>query len=148
MSKIMIKNISSSNVFISAPYIRFRRELTPGRSIPVSKEDYDELCFDTGFATLVRGGFLKVTGVEEEEQAIETNEDVMEAQEIYKILSNRDITKFAQFIPKATAAEKDSAIKYAIELHVVDGGFPALFKKYCDIDIVEAVSNTYHATEQ
>ena len=111
---IRIKNISTNLVSLYVPNIHFNRELMPGREIPVSQEEYEELTFDTGFMSLVNGHYVKVTGVEEE-QAVEVVDDVFEASDIEKMLVNNDVTAFAKFIPHATDAEKESAVTLAVE---------------------------------
>jgi hypothetical protein len=63
---IKIKNISTNLVSLYIPNIHFNRELMPGREIPVSQEEYEELTFDPGFMSLVNGHYLKITGIEEE----------------------------------------------------------------------------------
>ena len=64
MSKITVKNISSATVVLSIPEISFNRSLTPGRTIPISQEDYDNLVFDPGVQNMVRGGYIKFEGLE------------------------------------------------------------------------------------
>ena len=130
---IRIKNISTNLVSLYVPNIHFNRELMPGREIPVSQEEYEELTFDAGFMSLVNGHYLKVIGVEEE-QAVEVIENVFEASEIEKMLVNGDVTKFAKFIPNATEAEKESAVTLAVEHKITNAGIVALIKKYCGID--------------
>ena len=46
MDQVSIKNVSSATVVLSVPELKFRRELVPGRTIFVSKEDYKELSED------------------------------------------------------------------------------------------------------
>ena len=48
MSEITIKNISTTTVVLALPDMHFRREIVPGRTIPISKEVYDALIFDPG----------------------------------------------------------------------------------------------------
>ena len=131
MSKITLKNISSSTVVISVPDISFRRELIPGRVIPIKQEEYDALIFDPGVDTLIQGHHIKFDGVEEDEQVIEQTH-AYEASEIKKMIVNHDITAFSKFIPTATDAEKESVIKIAVAEKITDNGFIALIKKYCE----------------
>ena len=63
---IKVKNISNYTIYVIAADYNFHRKLNPGREISVTQEVYDELTFDLGFEKLVRGGALKVTGVNEE----------------------------------------------------------------------------------
>ena len=139
MSKITLKNISSGLVVVVVPDIGFRRELVPGRSVPITEDEYDALVFDPGVDALIQGHTIKIEGVEEEQQAIET-ENVYEAPEIKKMLDDRNIVAFTKFIPNATDAEKDSVVKYAVENKVTDNAFVALIKKYCDVDIINAIN--------
>ena len=144
---IRIKNISTNLVSLYVPNIRFNRELMPGREIPVSQEEYEELTFDAGFMSLVNGHYLKVIGVEEE-QAVEIVENVFEASEIEKMLVSGDVTKFAKFIPNATEAEKESAVTLAVEHKITNAGIVALIKKYCDVDIISAIAAKHDAEEK
>ena len=144
---IRIKNISTNLVSLYAPNIHFNRELMPGREIPVSQEEYEELTFDAGFMSLVNGHYLKILGVEEE-QAVEVVEDIFEASEIEKMLVNGDITKFAKFIPNATEAEKESAVTLAVEHKITNAGIVALIKKYCGIDVISAIAAKHDAEEK
>lgn len=144
---IKIKNISTSLISLYAPNIHFNRELMPGREIPVSQEEYEELTFDTGFMSLVNGHYLKITGIEEEQQ-VEVVENVVEASEIEKMLVNGDVTKFAKFIPKATDAEKESAVTLAVEHKITNAGIVALIKKYCGVDVIQAIAAKHDAEEK
>jgi hypothetical protein len=119
----------------------------PGREIPVSQEEYEELTFDTGFMSLVSGHYVKITGVEEE-QAVEVVDDVFEASEIEKMLVNNDVTAFAKFIPHATDAEKESAVTLAVEHKVTNSGIVALIKRYCDVDVINAIAAKHDAEEK
>ena len=144
---IRIKNISTNLVSLYVPNIHFNRELMPGREIPVSQEEYEELTFDTGFMQLVSGHYVKILGVDEE-QAVEVVEDVFEASEIEKMLVNNDVTAFAKFIPKATDAEKESAVTLAVEHKITNAGIVALIKKYCDVDVIKAIAAKHDAEEK
>ncbi len=144
---IRIKNISTSLVSLYVPNIHFNRELMPGREVPVSQEEYEELTFDTGFMSLVNGHYVKIMGVEEE-QEVEVVENVFEASEIKKMLVENDVTKFAKFIPNATDAEKDSAVTLAVEHKVTNAGIVALIKKYCGVDVIQAIAAKHDAEEK
>ena len=144
---IRIKNISTNLVSLYVPNIHFNRELMPGREIPVSQEEYEELTFDAGFMSLVNGHYLKIVGVEEE-QAVEVVEDVFEASEIEKMLVSNDVTNFAKFIPNATEAEKESAVTLAVEHKITNAGIVALIKKYCGIDVISAIAAKHDAEEK
>lgn len=144
---IRIKNISTNLVSLYAPNIHFNRELMPGREIPVSEEEYEELTFDTGFMSLVNGHYLKILGVEEGQQ-VEVVENIFEASEIEKMLVKGDVTAFAKFIPHATDAEKESAVTLAVEHKITNAGIVALIKKYCDVDIIQAIAAKHDAEEK
>ena len=144
---IRIKNISTSLVSLYVPNIHFNRELMPGREIPVSQEEYEELTFDTGFMSLVNGHYIKITGLEADQQ-VEVVENVVEASEIEKMLKEGNVTAFAKFIPHATAAEKESAITLAVEHKITNSGIVALIKKYCDVDVIQAIAAKHEAEEK
>ena len=144
---IRIKNISTNLVSLYVPNIHFNRELMPGREIPVSDEEYEELTFDTGFMSLVSGHYLKVSGIEEEKQ-VEVVENVFEASEIERMLVKNDVTAFAKFIPNATEAEKESAVTLAVEHKITNAGIVALIKKYCDVDVIQAIAAKHDAEEK
>ena len=144
---IKIKNISTSLISLYLPTIHFNRELMPGREIPVSQEEYEELTFDTGFMQLVNGHYLKILGVEEEQQ-VEVVDNVFEATEIEKMLLDNDITAFAKFIPGATDAEKESAVTLAVEHKITSAGIIALIKKYCGVDVIQAIAAKHDAEEK
>ena len=144
---IKIKNVSTSLISLYLPAIRFNRELMPGREIPVSQEEYEELTFDPGFMSLVNGHYIKITGVEEEQQ-VEVVENVFEASEIEKMLVKGDVTAFAKFIPHATDAEKESAVTLAVEHKITNAGIVALIKRYCDVDVIQAIAVKHDAEEK
>lgn len=144
---IKIKNVSTSLISLYLPAIRFNRELMPGREIPVSDEEYEELTFDTGFMSLVNGHYLKITGIQEEQQ-VEVVENVVEASEIEKMLVDNNVTAFAKFIPNATEAEKESAVTLAVEHKITHAGIVALIKRYCDVDIISAIAAKHEAEEK
>ena len=144
---IRIKNISTNLVSLYLPNVHFNRELMPGREIPVSPEEYEEMTFDTGFMSLVNGHYIKINGVEEDQQ-VEVVENVFEASEIEKMLVKGDVTAFAKFIPHATDAEKESAVTLAVEHKITNAGIVALIKKYCDIDVIQAIAAKHDAEEK
>ena len=144
---ITIKNVSTSRVSIYAPQIKFNRALMPGRSIPISEEEYEELTFDTGFMALINGHFIKVEGVEEEKQ-VEVVQNVVEASAIEQMLLKGDVTAFAKFLPTATTAEKESAVTLAVEHKITNAGIVGLIKRYCDVDVINAISMKHDAEEK
>ena len=107
---ISVKNISSAKVNLSIPDIRFNRSLMPGRVITLTEEEYKEFVQEPGCRNLLNGHYIKVTGVEED-RAVEEIDNVFETDDIAAMLDALDITAFAKFIPRATAAEKETVIK-------------------------------------
>lgn len=142
---IKIKNISSAMVTVALPDIRLRRTIRPGFAMPFKEEEYEYLTFDPGFNALVDGHYLKVTGLPEN-LGIEEIKST-EANDIKEMLRKRDITAFAKMIKDANSAEKDSIVKYAVELGIIDSPFAALIKQYCGIDIIGAVNNYHQSME-
>ena len=144
---IKIKNVSTSLVSLYVPAIKLNRELTPGRAIPVSDEEYEELTFDAGFMALVNGHYIVIEGVEADQQVAEVG-PVFEASKINDMLLKGDVTAFAKFIPNATEAEKESAVTLAVEHKITNGGIVALIKKYCDVDVIQAIAAKHDAEEK
>lgn len=147
MSRITVKNVSTSMVSLFAPAIKLNRELTPGREIPLSQEEYEELTFDPGFMALVNGHYIVVKGVAEEEQ-VSVVSNVYDKDMIEKMLITNNVTAFAKFIPNATVAEKESAVTLAVEHKITNAGIVALIKKYCDVDIINAINAKHDAEEK
>ena len=144
---IKIKNVSTSIVSLYVPSIKLNRELIPGRAIPITDEEYEELTFDPGFMALVNGHYVKIEGVEAERQVAEVG-PVYEASNIEKMLLAGDTVAFGRFIPKATEAEKESAVTLAVEHKITNAGIVALIKKYCDVDIISAIAMKHDAEEK
>lgn len=144
---IRIKNVSTSLVSLYVPSIRFNRELTPGRAIPITEEEYEELTFDPGFMALVNGHYIVINGVPEEQQVANVG-PVFEASAIQKMLLDGDVTAFAKFIPKATEAEKESAVTLAVEHKITHAGIVALINKYCGVDVINAINMKHDAEEK
>lgn len=138
---ITVKNISSATVVISAPDVKFRRKLAPGRTVNLSQEAYDEFTYNEGFTNLVRNGFLKVDGVNAEvNEIIEPAKTAVSTEELKSILEKRDITNFARIITNAAPATRDSVVALAVEMRVTDSAFSALIKKHCGVDIIDAIA--------
>ena len=145
--KISIKNISSATISLILPYINFRRKLDCGRTIYVSEEEYFELVNDPGFAAMVREHYVSVKGLEEHEVAEIVKGTVYEATDIAAMLDKLDVTAFAKFIPTAAPAEKESAVKLAIDKGITNPAITALIKKYCDVDVIAAINMKHQAEE-
>ena len=144
---ITIKNVGTSRVSIYAPQIKFNRALMPGRSIPISEEEYEELTFDPGFMALINGHYIKVEGIEEEKQ-VEVIQNIVEASQIQQMLLKGDVNAFAKFIPNATVSEKESAVTLAVENKITNAGIVALIKRYCDVDVIQAIAMKHDAEEK
>lgn len=149
MSNLSIKNISTATVVIIAPNIRFRRELVPGRSVSLTPEEYEELSFDTGFSALLNSHYIQINGLDEDKEAtiVEGANHIYTANDIAKMYDTANVTEFAKFIPIAAEAEKETAVKLAIEKGITNGGFTALIKKYCGVDVISAINMKHQAEE-
>ena len=64
------------------------------------------------------------------------------------MIEDRDITAFAKFIPTAGIAEKETVVKYAVNNNVTDNAFTALIKKYCGVDVINAIAIKHQAEEK
>ncbi len=148
MSQISMKNISTANVVVSVPDINFRRELMPGRIIPLTQEEYDNLMFDPGFTVLVQNHYITINGVADEKKVEEDVVKVVESSEIAKMLDNQDVTAIAKFIVTAAPAEKDSLVKLAVDKGITHPGITALIKNHCGVDIIQAISIKHQAEEK
>ena len=144
---IKVKNISSAFVVLTLPDLRFRRELMPGREIPVSEEEYETMMFDPGINILVQNHFISFSGVEEEKQVVVEESSTYDVKAIKEMFEKQDITAFAKFIPHAAPAEKDTVVQLAVDMGITNGGFVSLIKKYCDVDVISAI-NTKHLVEE
>lgn len=144
MSNITVKNVSNSTVVLILPDLRFRRELVPGRSIPITQEEYDALSFDPGVNSLVGNHYIAFSGVDD----VLASTNPVDTKEIARMLDERDVTAFAKFIPNAAQAEKDAVVQLAIDKGVTAPAFVSLIKKYCnDVDIIQAI-NMKHLAEE
>ena len=146
MNKISIKNISTATVTIVSD--NFRRELVPGREVPINRNVYEDLMFDPGFNNLLEGHYIVVNGLQEDEMVNAPQTEVYDVATINKMFDDKDYTTFAKFIPTATMSERDTVVKLAVDKGIVDGGFTALIKKYCDVDIVSAINQKHQAEEK
>jgi len=147
MNNITIKNVSTAKIYLSIPSIGFKRDLMPGRTIPLTEEEYREFTFDPGCMSLLEGHFLKVSGIEEDRQ-VTPIENVYESTDIARMFDTNDMTGFAKFIPTATTAEKESVVQIAVHKGITAPGFVTLIKKYCDVDIINAINMKHQAEEK
>ena len=145
---IKVKNISNYTIYVIAADYNFHRKLTPGREISVTQEIYDELTFDAGFEKLVRGGALRVTGVNETlSEVIEVPFETLTPAEIKKIFEEKDYVTFTKKIQNASPATKESIVAVAVEQRISDNAFVSLIKKYCNVNVIEAISVQVQAEE-
>ena len=145
--RISVKNISSATIDLILPFINFRRKLDSGRTIYVSEDELYELNNDAGFAAMVREHYIQIEGLEENEMPELVSGTVYTAQDIGAMLDKLDVTAFAKFIPNAAPAEKETAIKLAIDKGITNPAITALIKKYCDIDVINAINMKHQAEE-
>ena len=145
---ITIKNVSSSDVSIWLPGVNFNRTFTPGRAVTITRDIYDELCNDPGALALIRGHYIKVDGVKADERVEEERTPVFDVSEINAMFDNNDVTKFAKFIPNATTAEKETVVRLAVDKGITAPAFTLLIKKYCDVDIINAINMKHQAEEK
>lgn len=147
MSNIKIKNVSTAKIVLSIPSIRFSRTLMPGRVIPLTEEEYQEFTFDSGCMNLLNAHYIKLFGVEKEQEVTDVGR-VFEKEDIEQMLETLNITAFAKFIPTATTAEKETAVKLAVEKGITNNAFVTLIQKYCNVDIINAINMKHQAEEK
>lgn len=145
---VKIKNVSSSTVIISIPELSYRRQLAPGRTVAATKEDYDQMIFDSGFAALAKLGYLQISGESAEETAIvkETipvSGSIVDMAEIRKIFEKRDVAALSKIVKEASYATKENIVKLAVEMDVTHNGMVAMIDKYCDTDIITAITRKH-----
>lgn len=145
---ITIKNVSSSDVSIWLPGVNFNRTFTPGRTVTITQDIYDELCNDPGTLALIRGHYIKVDGVKEDDKVEEETSPVFDVAAIAKMFDTNDIAGFARFIPNATVAEKETVVRLAVDKGITSPAFTMLIKKYCDVDIISAINMKHQAEEK
>ena len=149
MSKITLKNISSATVVIGSINSNIRsRSLAPNRVITLTPSEYEDLMYEPGIQNMIRGGYIKIEGIEEERKVIETPNNVLEKEQIIKMINNRDYAAFTKYIKIAPSAAKDTIIQYIVENNITDNAFTALIKTYCDIDVIQAISVKHQAEEK
>ena len=144
MSKITIKNISTATVVIATD--TFRRSLQPGREVPITYALYEDLMFDPGFNNMLKGHYIVVKGVNEDQQVVKDESTVYDVQAIEAFFDDKNYVDFAKFIAGAAPAEKETTIQLAIDKGITDSGFVSLIQKYCNIDVISAI-NQKHQTE-
>ena len=149
MAKITLKNISSATVVVgSTNGTMHSRSLAPGRVIALTPSEYEDLMYEPGVQNMLRGGYIKFDGVQEDRAVIETPSNVLEKDEIIKIIDARDITAFAKYIKIAPSAAKETIVQYVVDNNITDNAFTALIKTYCGIDVIQAISVKHQAEEK
>lgn len=149
MGKITLKNISSATVIIGSANSSIRsRSLAPNRVITLTPEEYEDLMYEPGIQTMIRGGYISISGVEEDRAVIATPMNVKEKDEIVKMLENKDIVAFSRYIKIAPSAARDSIVQYVVEHNITDNAITALIKKYCDVDVIQAIAIKHQAEEK
>lgn len=149
MSKITLKNISSATVVINSTNGQIKtRSLLPGRTITLTNSEYEDLMYEPGIQNMIRAGYIRIGGVSEDRAAIETPENVKDRDEIIKMLEERDITAFAQYIKIAPSAAKETIVQYVVEHNITDAAFVSLIKTYCNVDVIQAISVKHQAEEK
>ena len=149
MSRITLKNISSATVVVGSTNGNIKtRSLAPNRVITLTPEEYEDLMYEPGVQNMIRGGYIKIDGVEEEREVIETPSNVKEKDEIIKMINNRDITAFAKYIKIAPSAAKDTIVQYVVDNNITDSAFTALIKTHCGIDVINAIAVKHQAEEK
>ena len=148
MDKVTIKNISSATIVLSFNDLKFRRDLTPGRTVTVDRDTYDEMSFDPGFSSMVDEHYLAISGLEDDELSPAANAPAYDVEAIKRMFDTLDITAFARMIPTAAPAEKETIVQVAIDKKVTNNAFVALIKKYCDVDIISAINMRHLAEEE
>ena len=78
---------------------------------------------------------------------IEVPFETLSPAEIKEIYDKKDYAKFTKVIQKASPATKESMAQIAIEQRISDGAFISLIKKYCDVNVIEAISIQVQASE-
>ena len=149
MAKITLKNISSATVVIGSSNGEIRsRSLAPNRVITITPSEYEDLMYEPGVQNMIRGGYIKIEGVQEERAVIENPTNVKEKDEIINMIKNKDITNFAKYIQIAPSAAKDTIVQYVVNNNITDNAFTALIKKYCGVDVIQAISVKHQAEEK
>jgi len=110
--------------------------------------EYEDLMYEPGMQNMIRGGYVKIDGVQEDRAVIEAPTNVKEKDEIIKMLDNRDITAFAKYIKIAPPAAKETIVQYVVDNNITDNAFTALIKTYCGVDVIQAISVKHQAEER
>lgn len=147
MSQITMKNISNGIIVVVLPDGSFRRELSPGRVVTLTRAQYDDLMYDPGFTTLVQGHYIEIDGIADEKRVEVSDSPYFDTVAIAKMLDANDVSAFSKFITNAKQGEKEAAVQLAIEKGITNPGITALIKQKCGVDIINAISMRHMAEE-
>ena len=67
--------------------------------------------------------------------------------DIKKMFEDKDYVNFTKMIPNASPATKETIVAVAVDMRISDKAFVELIKKYCDVNIIEAISVQVQAEE-
>lgn len=149
MAKITLKNISSATVVVGTSNgTMHSRSLAPGRVITLTPAEYEDLMYEPGVQNMIRGGYIRIEGVQEERAVIETPTNVLDKDAIIKMIDERDITGFARYIKVAPSAARDTIVQYLVDNNITDNAFAALVKTHCGIDVIQAIAVKHQAEEK
>lgn len=139
-NKVQIKNLSSYGVTINLPNVRFRRSLNPYQSCTLPEDVFEEFNYDSGCREMVRAGAIKVITEDPEikEQIVEVPA-VVEV-DIKELLTEKTVSELNNVLKEASANLRSRIAEEAINLSVADLPRVTLIKKYCNVDVVEAIS--------
>jgi hypothetical protein len=144
-----IKNISSAMLQLDIPNVHFSRSLRPKQETPLTEQEFIEFNQDPGCQALLNGHFVKIIDIPEEQKELVTDVGTTyDVDQINDMLDKNNVTAFAKFIPNATTAEKETAVKLAVDKGITNPGIVALIKKYCDVDLINAISVNHQAEEK
>lgn len=147
MSQITMKNISNGIIVVVLPDGSFRRELSPGRVVTLTRAQYDDLMYDPGFTTLVQGHYVEIDGIADEKRVEVSDSPYFDTIAIAKMLDANDVSAFSKFITNAKQGEKEAAVQLAIEKGITNPGITALIKQKCGVDVINAISMRHMAEE-
>lgn len=150
---IKIRNISGGTIIVSVPELRYRRKLLPGTIATVSQEDYEQMVFDPGFASIVKMGHLIIEGTTSEEntlikETVETVGTIFEKKDIVAALEKRDAVKVAQIAKTGTVASREILAQAAVDLNVTHNGIVSLIEQYCGVDVITAITRKHEAEKK
>ena len=140
MAKVKIKNISSYDVLITLPNVRYCRDLRPAQTSDLADDVFEEFNFDPGCRAYVRNGFIKV--ITEDEVIKETLEVAPENVDldVDDLLKNKPIAEFAQIMKTASDSLKNKIVDRAMALSITDVAHNSVIKACCGVDILAALA--------